>query len=325
MIPTPALVGYDADHPLTGSRREVYSAEINDLVAEKIAAFSRVYLNFPRHSEFHGRCDYLLKLGRQKQGEPQMGMRVLAPTGSGKTTAAREFVRLVEAVHPRSSTFVPIVIIPLDRAATSKKLAVAILDYFGDPYATSGNEVALRNRAFTALRRFGTLLLIIDEVQHLNYQRNVRSDVTDSLKLILDNGVVPIVFLGTEDAEDLFTRNLQLSGRLLPPCDFAPLKRTDPRDRELFAGFVAALDQQLVATGLTARPSGLADPWIRGCLHEVTDGVIGRVSRLMAVALEISLRRSAEMIEAYDLSLAVERWAMPAFVKHNPFRREPIG
>ncbi len=40
---------------------------------------------------------------------------------------------------------------------------------------------------------------------------NARNDVTDALKVLLDSGVVPIAFLGTELANGMFRRNLQLS------------------------------------------------------------------------------------------------------------------
>jgi hypothetical protein len=315
-------IGYDPRTPLTGATSPSYSSDMNIKVAEAAAAFNRIYIPFPRHSEFHARCHYLMKLGEETRGEPQMGMRVLAPTGSGKTTAARELIHLVEREAPPTASFIPVVYVPLERAATAKKLMIAILDYFGDPFSQHGNEMLLRKRVYTCFERFGTRLLIIDEVQHLNYRRHERNDVTDSLKGFLDGGVVPVVFLGTDDATDLFTSNRQLTGRLLPPCDFEALQRKDPNQRSLLAGYAAALDEAMLARGLVQRHSGFADKWIRGCLHEVSGGVIGRISRLVFVALENSIRRGADCVEVYDLALAVDHWAIPAFIEHNPFRRE---
>lgn len=131
------------------------------------------------------------------------------------------------------------------------------------------------------------------------------------------------VFLGTDDALDLFTRNLQLSGRLIAPCDFRRLDIESERDRGLLAGYATLLDRALVERGVLREPSGLNDPWILGCLFAVSDGVIGRVSRLVAVALEFALARNAERLEVEDLALAVDRWAIPnAFCRTNPFLRE---
>lgn len=108
-------IGYDPNTPLTGGTTPSFTSEMNLKVAQAVATFKRIYIRFPRHSEFHARCHYLLKLGEQTRGEPQMGMRVLAPTGSGKTTAARELIRIVERETPRTASLVPVVYVPLER------------------------------------------------------------------------------------------------------------------------------------------------------------------------------------------------------------------
>jgi hypothetical protein len=54
---------------------------------------------------------------------------------------------------------------------------------------------------------------------------------------------------------------------------------------------------------------------------EVSDGVVGRVSRLFEVAIEIALRRGSDTLDIVDLSLAVDRWALDHnFADRNPFR-----
>jgi hypothetical protein len=43
------------------------------------------------------------------------------------------------------------------------------------------------------------------------------------------------------------------------------------------------------------------------------------------MALEIALRRGATRIEIYDLSLAVDRWAVAnGITDHNPFHKERV-
>ncbi|WP_312163592.1 TniB family NTP-binding protein [Phenylobacterium sp.] len=295
-----------------------------DLIPTKIARFQEIFIPYPPHTEFHERCDYLVKLGQVTRGQPQKGMRALAPSGSGKTAAARAFIHQFHAKTPRTQERVPIVYVALERASTSKRLMISILDYFGDPFSTRGTEQELKQRVKACFERFQTDLLFIDEIQHLNYRNSERSDVTDSLKRLLDDGVVPTVFLGTEDALDLFTRNIQLGGRLIAPSDFHPLDLKSSSDRALIAGYATLLDQALVDRDIVDEPSGLNEPWVLACLHAISDGVIGRVSRLVEVALEIALRRGASRIEKYDLAIAVDRWAIPnGLTKTNPFLREP--
>lgn len=296
------------------------ASEMNAYVAEKIQRFKSVYIPYPRHTEFHERCDYLQKLGVQSRGLPQMGLRVLGPTGSGKTTAADRYIEIANRHRPKNAMQIPIVKVELERAATPRKLLTSILDAYGDPYAERGNELSLKMRAIACFVRFGTELLIVDEIQHLNYRSGPKNDVADMLKGLLDAGVVPIVFLGTEEATGLFRRNLQLNGRLLAPGDLTPLRVSFAGDQRLFAGFVAQLERVVVEQGVLPELSHLASMEMLPPLFEVSKGVVGRVSRLFQVALEIAIRRGASRLEPYDLALAVDRWAIPqGFVDQNPF------
>jgi acylphosphatase len=202
---------------------------------------------------------------------------------------------------------------------------MSILDAFGDAYSSYGNEQVLKTRAKMCFERFGTLLIIIDEVQHLNFRTSAANDATDTLKRLLDDGVVPIVFVGTEDALGMFTRNIQLSSRLIEPCDLSPLDWKNSDHRQLLASYVGALDAEMVKHRIVEERAKIIDPWAIGCLHAVTRGVIGRISRLFAIALDIALHRGAARIEIYDLSLAVDRWAVPnGIIDHNPFLKERI-
>lgn len=300
--------------------------ELNAEIAEKIASFKEIFIPYPKHMEFHIQMDYLQKLGCRTAGKPQMGLRALGPSGSGKSTSALAYIAAVERIRPRTPTFVPIVKVDLERGSTPKKLMMSILIAFGDLYAGHGNELALKSRVFACFERFATELLIVDEVQHLNYRNGVKNDVTDTLKGMLDAGLVPMAFLGTEEATPMFVRNLQLNGRLLPPCDLHPLSARRPEDQQLFATFVAKLEQVVVERGLLPQLSTLAADNMLPGLFEVSDGVIGRVCRLFEAALVHALRRGAQKLERVDVSWATEHWAMEqAFIDRNPFAGKAYG
>lgn len=297
------------------------TAQYNCAVANKIANFKIINVAYPPQVLFHSRCDYLQKLGLANKGKPQMGLRMLAPSGSGKSTAALEYKAMVERRTPPTDTFVPVVYLALDSASTSKRLMVQILHALGDPLAERGTEQALRKRAIDYLRRLGVQLLIIDEVQHLGFRSTAKADVTDALKSFLDAGVTPIVFVGTEDARKMFESNLQLNGRLLAPLDMPKLEPSKSEDRSLFASFVWGLCEGMTEHKVLKTCPSIVGEGVLGPLMEVTDGVVGRVARLFEVAIEIAIRRGGNTLEVADLSLAVDRWALPQnFAKRNPFR-----
>lgn len=297
------------------------ASALNGEVANKLARFKAIAVPYPKHVELHDRWDYVQQLGVLTRGQPQMGIRVLAPSGSGKSTAALTYIAQVERRRPRTDTFIPILKVDLVRATTPKKFMMSTLHSFGDRYAGQGNELTLQRRVFAYFERFGTELLIVDEVQHLNYRNGLKNDVTDTIKGMLDAGIVPIVFLGTEEAEEMFKRNLQLNGRLLPPCHLHPLDPESRGDRELFWRFVARLERVVIDQDILPERSNLGEAGLVPALFEVSAGVIGRVSRLFQVALEFAIRRGAVRLEPVDIAWAVERWAVEqGFAKHNPIR-----
>ncbi len=307
---------------MTAGLVEDHGPAMNLRAAENLRLFRSIFIPYPKHVALHARFDYLQKLGRALRGTPQKGLRVLAPSGSGKTKVATSYIAMVMASQESDSDLVPVLYIQLEKAATARKLYISLLDKLGDSSPESGSEQALKRRVLDYLERLGVELLIIDEVQHLNYRISARNDVTDALKVFLDAGVVPIVFLGTEDAASMFRRNLQLSSRLLPPCDLLPLDKTDPQDRQTLATFVSRLNLEIVRLGILAAEGAVTDPITLGCLYEASSGVIGRVATVFETAMEIAVRRGATRIETYDLALAVDRWAVgQAFVMVNPFRR----
>lgn len=316
------LLGLDPNTPSTGVRLGRTHSQANSEVAVKLARFQSLYLAYPPHLELHSRFDFVRQLGQLTLGKPQKGLRVLAPSGSGKTSSVLAYIHRLEQKLPPTEFFRPALYVALERDTTPKKLMIAILQAFGDAFATRGTEVVLKQRAWRYFHEFDVQILFVDEVQHLRPgNSHTTNDATDALKRILDEGLVPVVFLGTDEAEDLFTRNVQLSSRLHPPADLPRLVRTNPEDRGLLKVFLDHLDDELVAHGLQAKKGILSHAWIRACLHQVCDGVIGRVMRLISVALEVASRREADFIEAYDLAEATDRWALPqGLVTRNPFR-----
>jgi len=307
--------------PSTGNPVEDFGDDAIDRVAAAMATYSTIHVVNDRHRQMMAHLKHVVAVGQATKGLPQLAGRILGPSGSGKTTCARFFQKAYEARGLHGEGERPVVIVPLDRACTSRRLFSAILDELGDDYSDRGTEDLLKKRSYQALRRLGTRALLIDETQHLSYRSSERNDVTDTLKRVLDDSVCPLVFLGTDDAREMLNRNRQLGNRLHPPCDLPPLKRKEATDRGVFRAYVDDLDRALVEAGLARRPSGLAEKRRLSCLMAVTGGVLGRISNLVRAALAASIRRNAEMIELCDLSAATETWAVAqGFIAYNPFK-----
>lgn len=302
-------------------RPALTASQLNGTIAEKTLRFERLFIPYPKHIQLHERFDYLRQRGQLSQGTAQRGLRVLAPSNSGKTTAVESYIERAKQLGPPAKGTIPFVKIDLEKSSTTKKLMASILIELGDAYAMSGNEQVLRVRAFNALKRFKVQILFVDEIQHLKFGGGVRAEVTDVLKLMLDMGIVPIVFLGTEDAEKIFKSNIQLSSRLLAPNDLKPLDPTIQSDRELFASFVRRLEAAVVSLEILPEQSDFQALGLLPGLFEASAGIVGRVSRLFEAALSLALYRGAHKLEPSDIALATETYGRDnLLLTHNPFR-----
>ena len=306
--------------PTTGEPHPTPSAATAVALAKAVVAFDGIYIDNPGHRAVFSSYENLRQLGVANRGKRQRGVRNLSPTGSGKTTVAEAFRRWVAERHDDDATTRRVVIAPLDLKCTVKGLWRSVLLALGDPHWQRGDEPNLRMRAYDALAQCGTELLIMDEVQHLGFQSSERADVTDALKRILDDGVVPVVFSGTLDAKPMLERNPQLSGRLNAPCDIQPLDIALAEDRAVFRAFASKLDDEMTRLGVTRQRSGLDDPRTLSALAIVSEGVLGRIGNVVRASLVSTVERNADFIEPYDLAVAVDRYALgQKLVTTNPF------
>jgi hypothetical protein len=308
--------------PKTGFPEPRSGGDVFGALAAANAAYNGIYVHNPMHNRVFGGLDELRLLGLATRGQGQMALRCIAPSGSGKTTTVVAYQRLMAKTLNLAESQIPVLIVPLEHGTTVRSLWTAVLRALGDTMIKrSDTEETLRARAYKALVHFGVQLLVLDEVQHLDYSSNARTDPTDTLKRILDDGIIPLVFLGTEESSGMLKRNVQLANRMLPPCDIHRLDPQDQRDRQDFEGFLLRLDKAIVDRKLTREASNLAETRTAACLLEVSSGVIGRVVNLVRVAFGMSFRREAARIELCDLSTATENWAVAqGLAPHNPFR-----
>lgn len=290
-------------------------------VAQARAAFKSIVLPYPRQNVLMAELDELRLTGLETKGEPQDGLRLLAHTGSGKTFGAHRYVNYVESQPDRVPGRRPVLLVGLKTTGTPKSLFSCILAEMGDDYATTGTEETLRARVKRAFEIEGTELLIVDEINHLD-RRTFGDDVTETLKSFLDEGQVPIAFLGTHKADDLFNRNKELNGRLTAPCSLPPLEWAVDEDRELFTQFATRLDEAMVEKGILPIESGLGEAWLAKLLCEVSNGNIGQFCRIVRTAMIKVVRRRGESIDYQDLSDAVNSWSIPnGFRSDNPLEK----
>lgn len=304
----------DAAPPRPGSL-----AERSRKVGAAVAGVRRVRLPEPRQLGIHAEFDEIRLTGLEMRGMPMLGMTLFETTGAGKTTTAEEYARRVNADDGEGQ--VSVLHIRLDNSGTARSLYVEMLAGLGDGFALNGTEHSLRRRALDALGDAGTELVIVDESHHGGKRSGFGGEITSSVKLLLDGGVVPVALLGTEEAVPIFAKDLELSGRLTAPCSLGRLDWNDPYDHEIWLGLLENLDARLVADGILRKEIGLAERGLDRALIEATNGVIGQLMGTIRTAVREAVRDGRDFVTRDDLVVAVDVWNVGhRFVPYNPLR-----
>lgn len=278
-----------------------------------------IFVHNPNHVSVFKALDQVIALGQK--GVHQTGVRNAAASFAGKSSSADEFARIVarRGTYPPGSR--PVVRIELEQACTSKRFWISILSAYGDGFASLKDEERLRRSAYAAFEQFGTVLLIIDEVQHAGYRSAGFSAPTDVIKRFISDAQVGLGLFGNEDARVLLESNNQLSHRLLEPCDIKPLDLSDASGQREFTKFIRNYDAALVNLQLFKSSDCLKDPRTISCLMAISRGYLGRVVTLLKLAGRRAFMRGASAIELCDLSHACTTWAVgQGLIPSDPFR-----
>ncbi len=288
-------------------------------VAKAVAAVRKIRLEEPRQLEIHAEFDELLQTGLLMRGQPMLGMTLFEVTGAGKTTTAEEYAKRANANDGDGQKSV--LHVRLDNSGTARSLYVEILAGLDDGFALNGTEHSLRRRTLEALGEAETKLLIIDESQHGGKRSGFGGEITSSVKLLLDGGVVPVALLGTEEAVPVFAKDKELSGRLAAPCRLGRLEWHDEYDREIWNGLLQHLDARLVSDGILTKQIGLAAEDLCHPLIEATNGVIGQLMGTIRTAVRGAVRDGRDHVDLQDLVNAIDAWNVGhGFVNSNPLR-----
>ena len=288
-------------------------------VGRALAALKTVLLPEPRQGELLEAMETLRVMSVHRQpGEGTMALRVIQPSGAGKSETAKQYKSFVEAQPDRDPTKKPVMHVTLDTTGTPRSMSESILIGYGDEYATDGKESLLLKRVRKAIEMEGTEVLIIDELNHCS-DKVMGKDVSNTLKNMMTQGWVSVVFLGTSKANRLFKENRELSNRCRPQLSLQPLDADIPADLQLWEGFLGGMDAEIVRLKLLPEASGLADPFLAEALCRACGGLIGEFLLVLWDAFGEVVGRRGRFIEVADLHRAVDvRYLLDGHLDANP-------
>jgi hypothetical protein len=213
---------------------------------------------------------------------------VTAASGAGKSTLIQNFLKLAEEAGHRHRALP----VSLPAPCTIKTMTVAFLEALGDPMAHKVSATAASNtmRIIKLLKAKTIRMIIIDEFQHLlDLDRNgVRQETTDWLKSMLDQSGAEIVCVGLPNTTQVVQSNPQLERRTSGNLE---LKAISWDEGEGTIEFRVVLQELEKAMGF-AEPFVLSTPETAYAIHQVTNGLIGRVVNLLERAVREAMKRT---------------------------------
>lgn len=320
-------------------------ALVNDL-GELRARLDALRVDHPRMQRVSKVCDTLRSMKRHAPHAPQKLASVFAQSQSGKSTTIVNYIATTVVNDVLSSGEFPadldrcevarlqrkVVHVTLSSKATLKQLASDILCKLGDPYSHVGTSGSLMQRAYDWMRKAGTELLIIDEIQSLSTNRTRRADgsrgefarsteVTDGLKIMLIRGLVPIVLVGVEEARHYLFGDPQLAARCIEEVNFQPLRFERSDEQKMFIEFCGQYGCLLEQAGLFEEPANLVVGDVPWCLHEASGGMLGMATNIIDCAAIAAAERGEQRVCREHLEIAIDEYSITkGYIDYNPIR-----
>jgi len=151
------------------------------------------------------------------------GLVIQGPSGVGKSTLIKEYVRELESTDPPQLGHRSVLIVEIPSSPTKKNLATAMLTAMSDPYADSRSHSAETKfaRIVLLLSSLGVEVVVLDEAQHLvDYKRNAAYEAADWIKSLMNETSITFVLVGLKRTEGLLWANEQLRRRFSATVDY---------------------------------------------------------------------------------------------------------
>jgi hypothetical protein len=210
-------------------------------------------------------------------------------TGMGKTRVVQKFLPDNRAHFDRKlgRTRVPVVSIQMPPAPVERDLYEEILVAMGGVFAYGTSVTTLRHRIRALARQLEVRMLVIDEIHSLlaGSFREQRI-ILNAIRFLANDLRIPLVCLGTEQANQALMTDQQLADRF--SAAELPAWENDPSFEQLLLSFESILPLQ--------RSSEFRDPKFQQRVLSLTEGVLGRICRLVETAAIEAIKSGEERI-----------------------------
>jgi hypothetical protein len=241
-------------------------------------------------------------------GSRRRTLAIIGESGTGKSTAIKHVLDSFEEFKPyrneHGEPVIPMLSIELEYSFTPKDLAIRIIRKLGGDASYSSNETVLYEEMKNQLRASGTILLHLDEAQHLkkggsSYAVMGLKDRFKSL-LVIEDWPLHLILSGVDDMSELFTGDQQMPNRSnVMRFDTLSAPADNKRVQEILADIAASCGLQ-VDKALTTED-------FLGRLVKATGGGIGTLIEMARSASFKALAKGHAAVTAKDFEFVYGR------------------
>lgn len=295
-------------------------AERAHLVGSAQAKFDAIRVDYPPQTSAMAILDEVRIAGLYRTpGSVCGGAMMVAPHGAGKTEAVRGLRRILSQSAAEGE--IPLLHVYIDTAGTTESVPTSILQALGAARPEAGSEKTRWPRVTSEIIDRRVQLIVFDEFNRASRRPSMSAPIATIIRQkIMDSGLAPVVFVGSENAASVLSQVPELRERLDDSADLRPMNWHLEGDRALFIDFAADLDRAMVDLGIVACEAGLGEKAFAKPLWEASDGRLRRIIKIVRQAMTSALRDGRDHIDRDDLAYAVDDYAITnGFCERNPF------
>lgn len=308
-----ARIDHDPEPPATLTRAQAKRLSPEDLASYDDARLtwfaSDVLIDTPTSSALIKQVKRLVRTRRPVA----VGERTIALSGAshvGKTTALFQLAREIEADARRDDPdFIarghsPVVYLEIPAGCTPKGVLAMVLNFFDVPHSyRAATQQDLMKWAVEQFRVHHTKVVIVDEMQMLRLRGTTGDDTINTLKNLLNQAGVTVVYAGVNLREGLASLAAQ---QLLKRAKFihaTPYENVTDLGRATWLNLVNYLGSEMLLIGADENHLGAH----ANDLYRRTGGSIGNMRMLLADVMELAIeQRGADMHEHVTVDILAE-------------------
>jgi len=214
---------------------------------------------------------------------------IIGSTNNGKTMLIEHFRKKHPAKedYKENTISIPIVAIQAPPTPDESRLYSAILTQLFAPFRQNDRVDKKGAQAVHLLKAVGTKLLIIDEIHSILAGSTTKQRAfLNALRLLGNELRIPIIAVGTQEAQPAIRTDPQLANRFTPVE--LPLWELNTDYLRLLSSFEVMLPLK--------RASNLTDPVLSQKIRELSEGLLGEISTVLVNAAVEAVRDGSEQI-----------------------------